>query len=71
MDFLINDLNIPTLQYGPGDSGLCHTDEERLSIAQLLDATCVYVRVALEAASDVKRDVGKGGGKYLDLLQAL
>jgi acetylornithine deacetylase/succinyl-diaminopimelate desuccinylase-like protein len=56
MDFLINDLNIPTLQYGPGDSGLCHTDEERLSIAQLLDATRVYVRVALEAASDVKRD---------------
>ena len=49
MDFLINDLGIPTVQYGPGDSTLCHTDEERLSISQLLDATRVYVRVALEA----------------------
>ena len=51
MDFLINDLNIPTVQYGPGDSGLCHTDEERLSIEQLLDATRVYVGIALEAGN--------------------
>jgi len=50
MDFLINDLGIPTVQYGPGDSRLCHTDEERLSIAQLVVATQVYVRLALEAA---------------------
>ncbi|MBU0704596.1 MAG: M20 family metallopeptidase [Chloroflexi bacterium] len=50
MDFLINDLNIPTVQYGPGDSGLCHTNEERLSIPQLFDATRVYVGIALEAA---------------------
>jgi acetylornithine deacetylase/succinyl-diaminopimelate desuccinylase-like protein len=51
MDFLINDLGILTIQYGPGDSNLCHTDEERLSISQLLDATRVYAGVALEAAS--------------------
>ena len=51
MDFLINDLDIPTVQYGPGDSRLCHTDEERLSVPQLLDATCVYVGLALEAGS--------------------
>jgi acetylornithine deacetylase/succinyl-diaminopimelate desuccinylase len=50
MDFLINDLNIPTIQYGPGDSRLCHTDEESLSIPQLLDATRVYVGMALESA---------------------
>ena len=50
MDFLINDLNIPTVQYGPGDSRLCHTDEESLSIPQLLDATRVYVGMALESA---------------------
>ncbi len=50
MDFLINDLGIPTVQYGPGDSTLCHTDEERLSISQLLDATRLYVGVGLEAA---------------------
>ena len=49
MDFLINDLDIPTVQYGPGDSRLCHTDEEYLSIPQLLDATRVYVGIALEA----------------------
>ncbi|MCD6345617.1 MAG: hypothetical protein J7M17_08475, partial [Anaerolineae bacterium] len=50
MDFLINDLGIPTVQYGPGDSRLCHTDEERLSVPQLLDATRVYVRLAVAAA---------------------
>ncbi len=50
MDFLINDLGIPTVQYGPGDSRLCHTDEERLDIAQLVKATRVYARLALEAA---------------------
>lgn len=50
MDFLINDLNIPTVQYGPGDSTLCHTDGERLSIMQLVDATNVYSQVALRAA---------------------
>ena len=47
---------IPTVHYGPGDSSLCHTDEERLSIAELLDATCVYVGIALEAASDAGRE---------------
>ena len=57
MDFLINDLNIPTAQYGPGDSNLCHTDAERLSIQQLLDATRVYVGIALEAAGYTRRDV--------------
>lgn len=51
MDFLINDLGIPTVQYGPGDSRLCHTDEERLSVPQLLDATRVYVRLAVAAAA--------------------
>ncbi len=54
MDFLINDAapesgGIPTVQYGPGDSALCHTDEERLEIAQLLTATQVYLGMALEA----------------------
>jgi acetylornithine deacetylase/succinyl-diaminopimelate desuccinylase-like protein len=52
MDFLINDLGIPTVQYGPGDGRLCHTDEEALSIPQLLNATRVYVGVALEAVVD-------------------
>jgi acetylornithine deacetylase/succinyl-diaminopimelate desuccinylase family protein len=51
MDFLMNDMGIPTVQYGPGDSQLCHTDQERLKITQLVDATRVYVRLALEAAT--------------------
>jgi acetylornithine deacetylase/succinyl-diaminopimelate desuccinylase-like protein len=50
MDFLINDLGIPTAQYGPGDGRLCHTDEEALSIPQLVKATQVYIGIALEAA---------------------
>jgi acetylornithine deacetylase/succinyl-diaminopimelate desuccinylase-like protein len=51
MDFLINDLGIPTVQYGPGDNALCHTDEERLSIKELVDATHVYMGLALAAAT--------------------
>ena len=42
MDFLINDLGIPTVQYGPGDGELCHTDRERLDIRQLETAVSVY-----------------------------
>ena len=42
MDFLINDLAIPTVNYGPGDGGLCHTDHERLDIRQLETAASVY-----------------------------
>ena len=42
MDFLINDLGIPTVQYGPGDSSLCHTDEENIEINQLIKASLVY-----------------------------
>jgi acetylornithine deacetylase/succinyl-diaminopimelate desuccinylase len=53
MDFLVNDLGIPTVQYGPGDGRLCHTDDEALSIPQLLQAVQVYARVALEATIDL------------------
>lgn len=42
MDFLINDLGIPTVQYGPGDAGLCHTNEEMMDITQLKNAPDVY-----------------------------
>ena len=45
MDFLINDLGIPTVHYGPGDGGLCHTIRERLDIRQLETAASVYSRV--------------------------
>ncbi len=44
-DFLVNDMGIPTVHYGPGDSGLCHTNEERLDIAQLDQAVAVYTEI--------------------------
>jgi acetylornithine deacetylase/succinyl-diaminopimelate desuccinylase len=50
MDFLVNDLGIPTVNYGPGEDALCHTDEEHLSIAHLLAATRVYALTALALA---------------------
>ena len=48
MDFLINDLGIPTVNYGPGDTVFAHTDHERLDIDELLKATRVYALAALE-----------------------
>lgn len=42
MDFLVNDLGINAVQYGPGDSSLCHTDNEHLDIAQLESCVGVY-----------------------------
>ncbi|MCL5075699.1 MAG: M20 family metallopeptidase [Chloroflexi bacterium] len=50
MDFLINDLGIPTVNYGPGDTVLSHADDERLSVKQLLWATKVYALTALDLA---------------------
>lgn len=55
MDFLINDMAIPTVQYGPGDPQLCHSDEESLDISQLLCCTRVY-RSLIE-------DVARGADK--------
>ncbi len=45
MDFLVNDLGIPAVQYGPGDGGLCHTDRESLDIEQLKTAVSVYSEI--------------------------
>ena len=47
MDFLINDLGIPCVNYGPGEEALCHTLEERLDVAQLTAAARVYALTAL------------------------
>jgi len=52
MDFLINDLGIPTVQYGPGDSGLCHTDEENIEINQLIKASLVYIKIIKNLCED-------------------
>ncbi|MCK5250159.1 MAG: ArgE/DapE family deacylase [Spirochaetaceae bacterium] len=45
MDFLVNDYGIESIQYGPGDSSLCHTDNEKLSIADLTKCTDVYLEL--------------------------
>ena len=45
MDFLVNDLGIESIQYGPGDSSLCHTDNEELRISDLLSCSKVYLEL--------------------------
>ncbi len=50
MDFLVNDMAIPTVQYGPGDSRLCHTNEERLAISDLVTCTEVYASLIDDVA---------------------
>lgn len=47
-DFLVNDLGIPTVNYGPGESRRSHTSEEKLRIDHLLTAVRVYLRTAIE-----------------------
>ncbi|MFQ5921876.1 MAG: M20 family metallopeptidase [Anaerolineales bacterium] len=49
-DFLVNDLGIQTVNYGPGESARSHTDEEQLRIDHLLTAARVYTRAALSMA---------------------
>lgn len=49
-DFLVNELGIPTVNYGPGESVRSHTAEEKLRIDHLLTAARVYIRTALELA---------------------
>ncbi len=51
MDFMVNGLGIPTVNYGPGEPGESHSSHERLRIDQLLAATRVYALAALELAS--------------------
>jgi acetylornithine deacetylase/succinyl-diaminopimelate desuccinylase-like protein len=49
-DFLVNDLGIPTVNYGPGEGVRSHTIQEQLRIDHLLTATRVYLRTALMVA---------------------
>jgi acetylornithine deacetylase/succinyl-diaminopimelate desuccinylase family protein len=46
-DFLVNDLGIPTVNYGPGEGFRSHTVEEQLRIDHLLTAARVYLRTSL------------------------
>ena len=51
MDFMVNGLNIPTVNYGPGETKYAHTVDERLSISDLVSATRIYILTAIDLAS--------------------
>ncbi|MBI4790732.1 MAG: ArgE/DapE family deacylase [Chloroflexi bacterium] len=51
MDFMVNSLKIPSINYGPGEPGEAHTPHERLRLDQLIAATRVYALAALQLAS--------------------
>jgi acetylornithine deacetylase/succinyl-diaminopimelate desuccinylase family protein len=50
MDFTVNGLKIPTVNFGPGETKYAHTIDERLGISDLLGATRMYVLSALDLA---------------------
>jgi succinyl-diaminopimelate desuccinylase len=41
---------IPTIGFGPGDERLAHTNQERISLAQMEEATVAYVALILTLA---------------------
>lgn len=43
LDFLINDMGIPSIIYGPGNPRLCHTAQERVSLEETVQ-TCKFYR---------------------------
>ncbi len=50
MDFTVNGLGIPTVNFGPGETKYAHTVDERLGVNDLLGATRLYVMAALQIA---------------------
>lgn len=56
MDFMVNDLGIPSVNYGPGEPGMSHTPRESLRIDQLLAATRVLALAALALATPWDQD---------------
>lgn len=48
MDFLINDLNIPTLVYGPGDGQMAHSPREEVDLDEVCNVVEIYCNVIEE-----------------------
>lgn len=40
-------MGIPAIGYGPGDSSLCHSTDDKVPVAELLDAICFYAALPL------------------------
>jgi acetylornithine deacetylase/succinyl-diaminopimelate desuccinylase-like protein len=48
---------IPTIGFGPGDERLAHTNQERISLAQMSEALMSYTALILALAETAKREV--------------
>ncbi|MFC2025842.1 M20 family metallopeptidase [Chloroflexota bacterium] len=48
MDFTVNGLGIPTINFGPGETKYAHTIDEQLRISDLLAATRIYALTGLQ-----------------------
>lgn len=48
---------IPTVGFGPGDEGLAHTNQERISLAQMGEAMVAYAALLPALAEATKREV--------------
>lgn len=48
MDFLVNDLGIPTLVYGPGDGAMAHTAHEEVAVDEVCRVAEVFCHMAEE-----------------------
>jgi len=51
MDFFVNSMKIPTVNFGPGEEPLCHTVWEALHVGQLKEAVRIYLLAALQLAA--------------------
>ena len=47
---------IPTVGFGPGDDTLPHTNQERISLAQMEEAVVGYVALMLALAEAAERN---------------
>ena len=50
-DFLVNELGIPTIIFGPGEPGRAHSTNECISVDQLERAAKIYLNMMLEASA--------------------
>jgi acetylornithine deacetylase/succinyl-diaminopimelate desuccinylase-like protein len=48
MDFFVNSMKIPTVNFGPGEGAMAHTVREALHVEQLKEAVRIYVLAALQ-----------------------